>query len=49
MVDGSRLPFKKTLNKYLVKVDSLDLLKDSDLILKGIDMCERARLEEVFD
>lgn len=46
-MDGSRIPLKKTLNKYLVKVDSLDLLKDADLFSKAIDMCEKARLEEV--
>lgn len=47
MVDGSKIPFKKTFNKYLVKVDSLDLLKDGDIFIKAIDMCEKARVEEV--
>ena len=47
VVDGSKIPLKKTMNKYLVKVDSLDLIKDADVFSKAIDMCEKARLEEV--
>lgn len=36
------------MNKYLIRVDPLDLLKDNDIFLKAIDMCEKARLEEVI-
>lgn len=47
VVDGVRIPFKKAMNKYIVKVESLDILKDGDVFLKAIDMCEKARIEEV--
>lgn len=48
MVNGTRIPIKKTLNKYLVKVEALDLLKDHETFLKAIDICEKNRLEEVI-
>lgn len=48
VVDGSRIPFKKSLNKYLVKVDALDILKGSDVFLKAIEICEKARSDEVY-
>lgn len=48
VVDGSRIPLKKTLNKYLVKVEPLDLLKDPDTFIRAIEICERNRIEEVI-
>jgi hypothetical protein len=48
VVNGSRIPLKKSLNKYLVKVEPLDLLKDPDSFIRAIEMCERNRVEEVI-
>ena len=33
--------------RYLIKVDVLDMIKDSEFLIKSIDVCERKRLEEV--
>lgn len=38
---------KKCLNKYLVHVDILDVIKDPDYFIKQIDLCEKSRNEEI--
>jgi hypothetical protein len=38
---------KKCLNKYLVHVDILDVIKDPDYFIKQIDICEKSRNEEI--
>ena len=37
------IPLKKSLNKYIVKVDTIALIKDPDYFIKAIDACEKAR------
>ena len=38
---------KRVLNKYKVKVNMIDVLKDPDYFIKQIDICEKARAEEI--
>lgn len=38
---------KKSMNKYLVHVDILDMIKDQDYFTKFIDQCEKLRNEEI--
>ncbi|EGR28967.1 hypothetical protein IMG5_165630 [Ichthyophthirius multifiliis] len=46
-VKGTRIPIKKSINKYLVRVNMLDVLKDPDFFLKSIELCEKQRAEEI--
>jgi hypothetical protein len=41
------LSIPKSLNKFQVKVELLDLLRDQEFFLKNIEFCEKQRAIEV--
>jgi hypothetical protein len=47
LVDGTPIPIKKSLNKYIVKCDTIRAITDQDYFVKMIDLCEKNRVEEV--
>lgn len=47
LIEGTSVPIKKSINKYLYKVDIIDVLKDPDYFTKAIELCEKARMEEI--
>ncbi|KAL4491286.1 hypothetical protein ABPG72_021672 [Tetrahymena utriculariae] len=47
-VTGQQIPIKKSIDKYLVAISMLDLLRDPDYLLKCIDTCEKKRDEEIY-
>lgn len=49
LTDGAQIPTKKALNKHLVTCDTLQAILDPDYFLKKIQMCEKARQEEVIN
>jgi hypothetical protein len=36
-ITGEKIPRRKALNKYLVRVDIVDAIKDQDYFIKQID------------
>ena len=47
VADGSKIPLANCINKFLVKIDPIDLLKDPEVFLKAIEVCEKARFNEI--
>ena len=47
LVNGEVLPYKKTVNKYIVRVDSYRAITEADYFMKQIEACELARTEEI--
>jgi hypothetical protein len=43
------MPVKDCINKYIVKVDTLRAIIDNDYFYKQIELCEKARQEEVLE
>ncbi|EAS03685.2 Dpy-30 motif protein (macronuclear) [Tetrahymena thermophila SB210] len=46
-ISGQQIPLKRSMNKYMVKVDIIDVIKDPDYFIKCIDFCEKSRAEEI--
>lgn len=47
VVLGQKLSNRRAINKYLVKVEPIQVLRDGDYFMKQIELCEKARLEEI--
>lgn len=46
-ITSEKIPRKKALGKYLVRVDIVDAIKDQDYFIKLIDQCDKMRAEEI--
>lgn len=47
IIEKTSIPIRKAMNKYLVKVDSFRAITETDYFFKMIDLCEKARVDEV--
>ncbi len=47
VVTHQKIPFKKALNKYIVPVETLSVIRDADYFMKCLKECEANRLEEI--
>lgn len=45
--DGSQIPIKKAMNKYIVTCDTMKAIIDLDYFLKGIEECEQNRMMDI--
>ncbi len=43
IVTGDKLPYHKVMNKYVVKVEPIRAILESDYFIKMIEKCEQAR------
>ena len=46
LITGEQIPFKRAINKYIVKVDPEKAILESDYFVKRIEECEKRRGEE---
>lgn len=46
-VTGQTIPFKKAINKYVVKVESHRAIMEPDYFIKLIEQAEHKRTEEI--
>lgn len=47
LVTGEKIPYHKSINKYVVRVESHRAILEPDYFLKMIELCEHNRTEEV--
>lgn len=47
VVTGEVLPFKRTANKYIFRVDPYKAIIETDYFLKALDLCEQTRTVEI--
>jgi hypothetical protein len=47
IVTNQKISYKKAINKYLVKVDLLSVIRDPDYFMKCVKECEQNRIEEI--
>ena len=45
IVTGDPISIKDSLDKFLVKVDPIKAIKDTDFFIKAIEVCEENRKE----
>lgn len=47
LVTNQKIPYKRAINKYMVKVEPLSAIRDPDYFMKCIKECEQNRIEEI--
>ena len=47
LITGETIPYKKAINKYIVKVEPDKAILDVDYFIKKLEECERRRTEEL--